>query len=248
MFVTCFVLPMKLSDCLNSISLSGFISYQTWNNLNITNYSTSVQLRMSHRMIGVAGFYLLFAFFQSSKPRHKPLRFIGHIVVGIYILAAAYIVLQSPEDKESFLRFVPGSRPVLFVYGTLLATVGLCYLPGQFVYDVTLALIVLVTASTAFVDTRFSYWTTRRGIDYWNQMRLVTDNIMIVVGAVMYVLEHKEEETFEDRVILDAGNVSVECFFLLIQISNCLLFVLHAFKDICLSIIHIVLHFALCNG
>ena len=156
---------------------------------------------MAHRMLGVAGFYVLYAYFQSAKPRRSKLpRMLGHALVGAYILISAYALLQSPEDKDTFLLFVPGGRPALFVYATLLATVGVCFVPGQFVYDVTHALVLLVVASTVLVDARMEYWTRRRGVDYWNQARMVADNVAIVVGALMYLTSTKKKELKEEKV------------------------------------------------
>lgn len=138
-------------------------------------------------MIGVAGYFLLYAFFTASKPRPRWLKRTGELLIGIYALAATYTVLQSAEDKEAFLKLVPGSQPMLFVYTTLLAAIGLCCLPGQFVYDVMQALFVILLFSTLLVDARISYWVQRRGIDYWNQLRMLSDNFAIIAGATMYL-------------------------------------------------------------
>jgi len=142
---------------------------------------------MSIRMVGVAGFFLIYAHFMSPKPRSKMLRRIGEILVGIYALIAMYSVLQISEDREGFFKMIPFPQTTLFVYATLLGGVGLCYLPGLFVYDVTVLLVILVTLITAAVDCQMSYWTKRRGMDYWNQVRLVTDNVSIACGCLLYL-------------------------------------------------------------
>ena len=107
---------------------------------------------------------------------------------------------MSAEDKEAFLRFIPGSRPVLFLYATLLATVGVCYLPGQFVYDLSHALVLLLTISTLAVDMRFNYWTKQRGLDYWNQVRLVGDNATVITGTILLLSSSKKKPVTEEKI------------------------------------------------
>ena len=146
-----------------------------------------VQLRMSSRLLGVAGNFLLYTYFISRKPQPHLLRRIGECAVGISVMLSTYSVLIVAEDREAFLKLIPFGHVMLFVYGTLLGTVGLCYIPGLFVYDLTIALVVLLSASTVGVDMRMWYWTQRRGLHYWNQMRLIIDNLAIVAGALLYL-------------------------------------------------------------
>lgn len=137
-------------------------------------------------MIGVAGFFLLFAYFSDSKSL-KLLKRIGEITVGVSLLMSTYTVLQSPEDKEAFLKFVPGLHGTLFIYATLLAAIALCFIPGQYVYDLTVVLLIILSFSTCLIDTRLNYWTKSRGLHYWNQIRLLTDNCTLIIGSVLYL-------------------------------------------------------------
>jgi len=146
-----------------------------------------VQLRMSTRLIGVAGNFLLYTYFVSRKPQSRLLRRSGECLIGLSVVLSTYSFLAVAEDREAFLKLVPLGYVMLFVYGTLLGTIGLCYIPGLFVYDVTIGLAVLLSASTVGVDMRVWYWTQRRGIHYWNQMRLIIDNLTIIVGALLYL-------------------------------------------------------------
>jgi len=147
-----------------------------------------VQLRMSTRLLGVAGNFLLFAYFVSRSHESRWLQRAGECLVGLSVLLSTYSILLVAEDREAFLKLIPFSRVVLFIYGILLGTVGFCYVPGLFVYDVTFGLVALLSMSTVGVDMRMWYWTQRRGLHYWNQMRLVIDNMTIIVGAVLYLI------------------------------------------------------------
>jgi hypothetical protein len=142
---------------------------------------------MAVRMVGVSGFFFTYGYFTSSKPRPKMLRRFGEILIGLYALATTYCVLQIAEDREAFLKMFPFSQPLLFVYATLLGGVGLCFLPGLFIYDTTILLTILLVLSTAFVDCRMHYWTKRRGLDYWNQFRLAADSFSLVCGCLLYL-------------------------------------------------------------
>ena len=142
---------------------------------------------MANRLIGVAGYMLLYAFFASPKPRQPSVRKIGEILVGIYLVAAAYIAVESPEDKTAFLKLVPGAEVSLYIYVMIICACALCYLPGNFVHDVSFALIIAVSMHTAFVDLSLQYWTRKRGMEFWAQTRLIADNCFIILGAMMYM-------------------------------------------------------------
>jgi len=142
---------------------------------------------MSTRLLGVAGSFLLYAYFVSRKSQSRLLRRSGECLVGLSVMLSTYSCLLVAEDREAFLKLVPFGHVMLFVYGTLLGTIGLCYVPGLFVYDVTIGLVILLFASTAGIDMRMWYWTQRRGLHYWNQMRLIIDNVTIIIGALLYL-------------------------------------------------------------
>lgn len=148
---------------------------------------------MSTRLLGVAGNFLLYTYFISRKPQRQLLRRIGEFLVGFSVIFSTYSVLTIAEDRDAFLKLIPFSHVMLFVYGTILGTVGLCYIPGLFVYDVTIGLAVLLMASTVGIDMRIWYWTQYRGIHYWNQMRLIIDNLTIIAGALLYLTCAKRE-------------------------------------------------------
>ncbi len=142
---------------------------------------------MSTRLLGVAGMIMLYAFFTMPKPRSPQIRRIGETLVGLYLMCLTYTLVESPEDRKAFMDVVPGGESSLYVMATLLACCALCYLPGLFVHDVSQALILLLPLYTLFIDCNFHYWTKRRGMDYWNQVRLVADNMCVALGTIMYV-------------------------------------------------------------
>ena len=142
---------------------------------------------MCHRSVGLAGVFVLYAFFTSPKPRNPQLRRMGETLFGIYLLCTAYMTVESQEDRAAFLALVPGGKTVLYVYTLVVVACSLCYLPGYFVNDVSQILIYFLISSTALVDSRFHYWTRKRGVDFWNQARLLSDSVCVITGLVMYL-------------------------------------------------------------
>lgn len=143
---------------------------------------------MVHRMIGIAGFILFYAYFNMrAREKNPQLLRVGQILVGIYLVCAMYISVESPEDKESFVKLVPGGLYALYVYALIVGVSALCYLPGLYVHDVSQGLIIVLSLTTIFIDSDLNYWTKKRGLDFWNQIRILGDNITVIVGLIMYL-------------------------------------------------------------
>lgn len=145
------------------------------------------QIRMAHRLIGVAGCFVLYSFFTSPKPRNQQMRRIAEILLGLYTFMAVYSLVESEEDKAAFLKLFPGGMVTLYGFVIAYCVVAMCYLPGYFVYDASQVFCLVLLTRTAFIDCNVDYWTKRRGMDFWNQFKLIADNVCIVMGLVMYL-------------------------------------------------------------
>ena len=148
---------------------------------------------MVHRMVGVAGFFLFYAYFSSSKPRSPQLRRMAEIIVAIYLMCAMYMSIESPDDRMAFSKLVPGGSYALYIYALMMGVCMLCYLPGMYVHDVTQALVIVVALSTIFVDSNIKFWTRKKGMDFWNQIRLISDNLAIITGLLIYLTCTKKQ-------------------------------------------------------
>lgn len=95
--------------------------------------------------------------------------------------------MESPEDRAAFKVHFVGGDYSLYVFAILFATVALCLLPGLFVHDAAQLLLLILVVYTAVVDCDMSYWTRKRGMDFWNQVRLIADHCCIVLGAIMII-------------------------------------------------------------
>ena len=154
---------------------------------------------MVSRMIGCAGFFFLYGFFMMKKPRSHWMLRTGETIVGVYLIAATYAIVESKDDREAFLSLVPGGKYSLYVYILLLATCAICYLPGLFVRDVTFALILLQLVNLIFIDSNIDYWTQKE-MDYWNQMRMISDDACILLGSLMFVMCTKSPQYEKAKV------------------------------------------------
>ena len=148
---------------------------------------------MTQRSVGVAGFVLLYAYFTMPRPKSQQLKRLGETLVGLYIFCAMYTLVECPEDREAFMEFVPGGNAMLYIFVMLYGCCTLCYLPGYFVHDVTQGLIIVVMLKTLLVDTRLSYWHNKQRMDYWAQVRLLSDNLAIITGLSMYLTCTKKQ-------------------------------------------------------
>ena len=166
---------------------------------------------MAHGLIGVAGCFIFYYFFNSPKPRNQQMRRMAELLLGIYTVVAVWSLAESPADKEAFLALFPGGMPVYYTYVLLYCVIAMCYLPGYFFYDVSQVFVVLLILKLTFVDCNIRYWTKRKGMDFWNQIRMISDTVCIILGLLMYMTctkkklyddgddEHKQKGKSKDK-------------------------------------------------
>ena len=142
---------------------------------------------MSSRLIGVAGMMILYGFFMSRKPRPQHYRRIGETLVGLYLFSQSYTFLYSKEDAEAIYRHLPGGDVTLYMCSSIAALGSVAYISSWFVIDITYTLVGFLTVLTLSIDLDISYWTKRRGMDFWNQMQLLADHMCIILGFLMYL-------------------------------------------------------------
>ena len=65
-------------------------------------------------------------------------------------------------------------------------------------YDVSQCLIFLLIISTSFIDCDVKYWNKKRGVEYWNQWRMIIDHACIIFGMFLLQLVDKRRVPKED--------------------------------------------------
>ncbi|KAL5006219.1 hypothetical protein ScPMuIL_015025 [Solemya velum] len=202
LFVVCgFCLSARFKSKEMSLLYAGqllYFAYNCYTNPKL-NYTEWQKLRVSTRQFGCCGVYLIYAYLNDEK-RSVPLRRIGEIIIGLYLLSIAYMLNESTDDKAAFYSQIPGGDYSRFIV-TLMFTAGaLCFFSGYFLRDISMAMVIVTLVLTVLVDGNVSYWTYRKGMQFWNQMRIVLDQGCLITG--FYLMSKK----FTNRVKKDHIN------------------------------------------
>ncbi|XP_021353061.1 transmembrane protein 101-like [Mizuhopecten yessoensis] len=186
-FLTCgFLLSGKVMRKELSLVCAGqmlFFAYNMYTNTYL-HYSQWQRMRMSIRHLGCSGMFILYSHLQ-DKSGSSQLRRLGEIIVGLYLIGITYILNNSAEDKRAFLSHIVGGDWSRYFYTLILACAALSFFSGYFLRDMSVSMIILLTLSTLFVDCDFTFWTNRRGMHLWNQIRIVLDDICLILGFTM---------------------------------------------------------------
>ncbi|ESP00813.1 hypothetical protein LOTGIDRAFT_238498, partial [Lottia gigantea] len=150
-------------------------------------YSEWHRIQIATRHVGCAGIYILYSSFQEKKSlaSRQQLQRIGEILLGIYFFAYMYALNNNTEFKEAFGSHVPGGDWSRFIVTVVMATCSLGFITGFFVRDICLCSSVIIMFMAVILDGDFKYWT-RRGVHYWNVVRMAIDSMCCVVGFVYF--------------------------------------------------------------
>lgn len=121
--------------------------------------------------------------------RSVPLRRIGETIIGLYLLSIAYMLNESRDDKAAFYNTIPGGDYSRFIVTLMFVAGALCFFSGYFLRDICLAMVLVTLIMTVLVDGNVSYWTYRKGMQFWNQMRIVLDQGCLITG--FYLMSKK---------------------------------------------------------
>lgn len=142
------------------------------------------QIRMALRHFGCAGMFLIYSYIYDVQ-RLKQLRKIGETVVGIFLVAYVYALNNSPEDRKGFLSHIPGGDWSRFFFTLILACGAMCFFSGYFLRDISLSCMVVLAILTVFIDCDIRYWVNVKHMHYWNQVRLISDDLCLILGFAM---------------------------------------------------------------
>ncbi|XP_075436474.1 transmembrane protein 101 isoform X2 [Ascaphus truei] len=153
------------------------------------HYGDWLKVRMYSRTIAVIGGFLVLASgageIYRQKPRSRSLQSTGQVFLGIYLICVAYTLQHSKDDRLAYLDHLPGGEFALQLLFILYGVLALSLLSGYYVRLATQVLAVLLPLSLLFVDGNFSYWHGGRRVEFWNQMRLIGQNVGILGAAVI---------------------------------------------------------------
>lgn len=145
------------------------------------------QIRMASRHIGCVGIFLLFSSIFENLPS-KQLQKLGETVIGLFLMAFVYILNDSVEDKKAFLSHVPGGDWSRYFFTLVLAAGAISFFSGHFLRDMSISVIVMFGILTILVDCDINYWVESNKMLFWNQVRIVIDDLCILLGFTMIVV------------------------------------------------------------
>ncbi|KAM8947255.1 transmembrane protein 101 isoform 2-T2 [Pelodytes ibericus] len=169
---------MQLALSTYAAHVGGHVHYGDW-----------LKVRMYSRTIAVIGGFLVLASgageIYRQKPRSRSLQSTGQVFLGIYLICMAYTLQHSKEDRLSYLDYLLGGEPALQILFIVYGILALSFLSGYYVRVAAQVLAVLLPLSLLFIDGNLSYWHSSRRVEFWNQMRLIGQNIGIFGAAVI---------------------------------------------------------------
>lgn len=96
----------------------------------------------------------------------------------------AYSLQHSTEDRLAYLNHLLGGELTLQLLFLLYGLLALAFLSGCCVRGAAQVLAVLLPPAILLVDGNLGYWHHSRRVEFWNQMKLIGQNVGIF-GAVV---------------------------------------------------------------
>ncbi|XP_030397342.1 transmembrane protein 101 isoform X1 [Gopherus evgoodei] len=157
--------------------IGGYVHYGDW-----------LKVRMYSRTIAIIGGFLILASgageIYRQKPRSRSLQSTGQVFLGIYLICVAYSLQHSKEDRLAYLNHILGGEITLQLLFILYGVLALSFLSGYYVSTAAQILSVILPLVILFIDGNLGYWHDSRRIEFWNQMKLIGQNVGIF-GAVI---------------------------------------------------------------
>ncbi|XP_048416208.1 transmembrane protein 101 isoform X2 [Stegostoma tigrinum] len=153
------------------------------------HYGDWLKVRMYSRTIAVIGGFLILASgageVYRQKPRTRSLQSTGQVFLGINLICVAYSLQHSQEDRLAYLNHIIGGEITLQLLFVLYAVLALSFLSGYCVRTAAQILSVLMPLVVLFIDSNVGYWHHSCRIEFWNQMKLLGQNVGVFGAAII---------------------------------------------------------------
>lgn len=163
------------------------VSLVLWN-----GSSDMVRMKIFFRYIGMTAMFLqLSSGFADSRSSRRDFAHIGHILIGVCLIAEAYLLYAWSPEKRKLFYILPSALsnlrdPLIFILCILLAISAICFIVGknlQVGSKLALALWLLII----MVNIDYKYWDGY--MELWAHFRiLVSDVCFGLVLAVNYAI------------------------------------------------------------
>ncbi|XP_056627497.1 transmembrane protein 101 [Triplophysa dalaica] len=166
------------------LALSTYVSYASGQ----VHYGDWLKVRMYSRAMAIIGGYLVLASgageVYRQKLRTRSLQSTGQVFLGIYLICMVYTLQHSKEDRLAYLDHIPGGEITIQLLVVVFGVLALSYLSGYYVRVASQILAVLLPLVVLFIDGNIGYWHHNRRVEFWNQLKLIGQNVGIF-GAVL---------------------------------------------------------------
>ncbi|NXQ14357.1 TM101 protein, partial [Peucedramus taeniatus] len=105
-------------------------------------------------------------------------------VTPVPVSPQAYSLQHSTEDRLAYLDHLLGGELALQLLFLLYGLLALAFLSGYYVRTAAQVLAVLLPLAILLIDGNLGYWHALRRVEFWNQMKLIGQNVGIF-GAVV---------------------------------------------------------------
>lgn len=146
---------------------------------------------IASRHFACAGVYLGIAYL-TDQASGKQLRHISYAILGVYSLS---IVMSLNDNQEAYLAFTRHFPLADITYFIMMMILGLCAValfsgPTRFLSRAFFTFSFLLALMSIFIDSRLSYWTNWKKVHYWNVIRLIADQLCIILGLLLFGFHH----------------------------------------------------------
>ncbi|CAI9741072.1 Hypothetical predicted protein [Octopus vulgaris] len=169
---------------------AGQLMYFAYNSYSNSNMDRDwLRTLICARHFACAGVYIGLAYL-FDKNSGKQLQQISYSVLGIYCLTLIVALNNNTELYQAFIYHFPVSDVSHVVMNILLGLCSVSLFSGvkQVQCKTFFTLAILMALISLFIDSRLSYWTEYKKVHFWNQIRLICDQICITIGFILFGL------------------------------------------------------------
>lgn len=102
-----------------------------------------------------------------------------------FLCFQAYSLQHSKEDRLAYLGGIPGGEIALQLLFVLYGVLALSFLSGYYITTAAQILSVILPLVVLFIDGNLGYWHDSRRVEFWNQMKLIGQNVGIFGAAII---------------------------------------------------------------
>lgn len=103
----------------------------------------------------------------------------------LLVFFQAYTLQHSKEDRLAYLSGVLGGEIALQLLFVLYGVLALSFLSGYYITTAAQILSVILPPVVLFIDFNLGYWHDSRRVEFWNQMKLIGQNVGIFGACII---------------------------------------------------------------